>query len=155
MNDVQIDNIQLDIEAIKRYLPHRYPFIMVDRITEVIPGQSLTALKNVTINEPFFQGHFPSRAVMPGVLIVEALAQASGILIYRTLGIMPEDELYFFAGIDNVRFKRLVVPGDQLVLHLELGKHRLDLWKLKGTASVNGEIACVAELMVIRDTQGA
>lgn len=143
----------MDIEEIKSYLPHRYPFIMIDRVTEVIPGHSLTAVKNVTINEPYFVGHFPRKSVMPGVLIIEAMAQASGILIYKTLGIFPEDELYFFAGIDNARFKRLVTPGDQLTLHIELGKHRLELWKIKGTASVNGEIACSAEFMVIKETQ--
>lgn len=145
--------MQMDIETIKRYLPHRYPFIMIDRVNEVLPGQSLTAIKNVTNNEPFFAGHFPRKAVMPGVLIIEAMAQAAGILIYTTLGILPENELYFFAGIDNARFKRLVIPGDQLTLHIELGKHRMELWKLKGTASVNGEIACTAEFMVIKETQ--
>ncbi len=145
--------MQMDIEAIKRYLPHRYPFIMIDRVNEILPGQSLTAIKNVTNNEPFFAGHFPRKSVMPGVLIIEAMAQAAGILIYKTLGILPENELYFFAGIDNARFKRLVIPGDQLNLHIELGKHRMELWKLKGTASVNGEIACTAEFMVIKETQ--
>ncbi len=145
--------MQMDIETIKKFLPHRYPFIMIDRVTEVLPGQSLTAIKNVTNNEPFFAGHFPLKAVMPGVLIIEAMAQAAGVLIYATLGTLPENELYFFAGIDNARFKRLVVPGDQLTLHIELGKHRMELWKLKGTASVNGEIACTAEFMVIKENQ--
>ncbi len=144
---------QMDIEQIRKYLPHRYPFLMIDRVTEVIPGKSLTAIKNVTINEPFFAGHFPRQSVMPGVLLIEAMAQASGILIYQTLGILPEQELYFLAGIDNARFKRLVIPGDQLTLHIELGKHRLDLWKFKGTAMVQNEVACVAEFMNIKENE--
>lgn len=145
---------ELDIEFIKRYLPHRYPFLLVDRVTEVVPGQRLTAVKNVSINEPFFQGHFPRKSVMPGVLIIEAMAQASGVLLYQTLGILPrEDELYFFAGIDNARFKRLVVPGDQLTLRIELGKRRLNLWKFTGTATVAGELACSAEFMGIKGNE--
>jgi 3-hydroxyacyl-[acyl-carrier-protein] dehydratase len=144
---------QMNIEEIKGYLPHRYPFIMIDRIVEIIPGKSITAIKNVTINEPFFSGHFPRMSVMPGVLLIEAMAQASGILIYRTLGILPKDELYFLAGVNNARFKRLVTPGDQLRLHIELGKHRLDLWKFSGVASVEGEVACTAEFMNIKEQQ--
>lgn len=144
-----------DIESIKEYLPHRYPFLMVDRVMEVIPGKSITALKNLSANEPFFSGHFPRMSVMPGVLMVEAMAQASGMLIYATLGVAPGSELYFLAGIDNVRFKRLVVPGDQLRLHVELTKHRLDVWKFTGTASVDGEVACTAEFTNIREQQRA
>jgi 3-hydroxyacyl-[acyl-carrier-protein] dehydratase len=140
-----------DIEAIKKYLPHRYPFLMVDRVIDIIPGKSITALKNLSANEPFFSGHFPRMSVMPGVLMVEAMAQASGMLIYETLGVVPEGELYFLAGIDKVRFKRLVVPGDQLRLHVELTKHRLDVWKFTGTASVDGEVACIAEFTNIRE----
>lgn len=144
---------QMNIEEIKGYLPHRYPFIMIDRIIEIIPGKSITAIKNVTINEPFFSGHFPRMSVMPGVLMVEAMAQVSGILIYKTLGIVPKSELYFLAGVDNARFKRLVTPGDQLRLHVELGKRRLDLWKFTGVASVDGEVACTAEFMNIKEQQ--
>jgi len=143
----------MKIEEIKGYLPHRYPFVMIDRIIEIIPGKSLTAIKNVTINEPFFSGHFPRMSVMPGVLLIEAMAQASGILIYKSLGILPGSELYFLAGVDNARFKRLVIPGDQLQLHIELMKHRLDLWKFAGTASVDGEVACTAEFMNIKEQQ--
>jgi 3-hydroxyacyl-[acyl-carrier-protein] dehydratase len=144
---------QKNIEAIKKYLPHRYPMLMVDRVLEVVPGKYITAFKNVSANEPFFNGHFPRMPVMPGVLMVEAMAQASGILIYETLEIIPEDELYFLAGIDNVRFKRLVVPGDQLKLHVELTKHRLDVWKFTGTATVEGEVACTAEFMNIKNKE--
>jgi len=140
-----------DIEAIKKYLPHRYPFLMVDRVLEIVPGKSITAIKNVTANEPFFTGHFPRMSVMPGVLMIEAMAQASGILTYETLAAAPEGELYFLAGVDNVRFKRLVIPGDQLRLQIELIKHRLDVWKFMGTASVEGEVACTAEFMNIRE----
>lgn len=141
----------IDIEKIKKYLPHRYPFLMIDRVLEVVPGKSITAIKNVSANEPYFSGHFPRMAVMPGVLMVEAMAQTSGILTYATLETVPEEELYFLAGIDNVRFKRLVIPGDQLHLHIELTKHRLDVWKFTGTASVDGEIACTAEFMNIKE----
>jgi 3-hydroxyacyl-[acyl-carrier-protein] dehydratase len=139
------------IEVIKKYLPHRYPFLLVDRILEVVPGKSIKAIKNVSANEPYFNGHFPSMAVMPGVLMIEAMAQASGILTYETLKSVPKGELYFLAGVDNVRFKRLVVPGDQLHLHVELTKHRLDVWKFLGTASVEGEVACTAEFMNVKE----
>lgn len=143
---------QMDIEIIKRYLPHRYPFLLVDRVLAVEPGKSLSAIKNVTVNEPFFNGHFPIRSVMPGVLIVEALAQASGILIYKTLNCFPSDELFYLAGIDNARFKRVVVPGDQLHLQVEISKQRLNLWKFLGQATVNGELACAVEFMNMRDS---
>lgn len=141
----------MNIEDIKEYLPHRYPVLLIDRVVEIIPGKSLTAIKNVTANESYFCGHFPRRSVMPGVLLIEAMAQASGLLIYKTLDIPPGAELYFLAGVDNARFKRLVTPGDQLRLHIELGKRRLDLWKFTGTASVDGEVACVAEFMNIKE----
>lgn len=141
----------MDVEEIKRYLPHRYPFLLVDRVLSFTEGKELTAIKNVSSNEPFFNGHFPAKAIMPGVLMVEALAQASGILIYKTLRTVPEGELYFLAGVDKARFKRLVVPGDQLQLHLEIIKHRRDLWKFQATATVDGELACSAEIMNIRN----
>jgi len=142
---------KLDINEIKKYLPHRYPFLMVDKVISVEPGKSLVALKNVTVNEPCFVGHFPTLPVMPGVLIVEALAQASGILIFQTLGRYPEEaEFYYLAGIDNARFKRMVLPGDTMHLEIEFLKERRGLWKFRGTAKVEGEIACVAEFMNIR-----
>ncbi len=143
----------MNIEEIKGYIPHRYPFIMVDRVQELIPGKSITAIKNVTINEPFFQGHFPQMAVMPGVLIIEAMAQTSGLLIYKTLETPPGSELFFLAGVDNARFKKVVTPGDQLQLHIELVKRRMDLWKFTGTASVNNEVVCTAEFMNIKEQQ--
>lgn len=142
-----------NIEAIKQYLPHRYPFLLVDRVVDLVPGKSITAYKNVSANEPYFNGHFPKMAVMPGVLMVEAMAQASGILIFETLGTVPEDELYFLGGIDNVRFKRLVVPGDQLHLHIALTKQKLNVWKFTGTASVGNEVACTAEFMNIKENK--
>lgn len=138
-------------EQVLQHLPHRYPFLLVDKVTAVEPGTSLTAIKNVTANEPFFTGHFPGIPIMPGVLIVEAMAQASGILIFQTLGRLPNsDELYYLAGIDHARFKRMVLPGDQLELHIEVLKQRRDLWKFKGTAMVTGEVVAVAEFMNIK-----
>jgi 3-hydroxyacyl-[acyl-carrier-protein] dehydratase len=144
---------RMNIEEIKGYIPHKYPFIMIDRVIDIVPGKTITAIKNVTIDEPFFTGHFPRMSIMPGVLLIEAMAQASGILIYKSLEILPGSELYFLAGINNVRFKRLVIPGDQLRLHVELVKHRLDLWKFTGTATVDNEIACTAEFMNIKEQQ--
>lgn len=144
----------LDINEIKKYLPHRYPFLLVDKVTAVEPEKSLTAIKNITANEPFFNGHFPISPVMPGVLIVEALAQASGILIFQTIGRYPKErELYYLAGINSARFKRMVIPGDVLQLDIELIKKAHGLWKFKGTASVGGEVACVAEFMNIRGSE--
>lgn len=138
-------------DEVRRYLPHRYPFLLVDKVIAVEPGKTLVAIKNVTANEPFFNGHFPIKPIMPGVLMVEALAQASGILIYQTLGTYPtKEDLFYLAGIDEVRFKRLVVPGDQLKLEIEILKSRLTLWKFKGTATVDGEVACSAVFMNIR-----
>ena len=112
-----------DIQSILKFLPHRYPFILVDRILDLVPGETITALKNVTINEPFFQGHFPEKPVMPGVLIIEALAQATGLLGFRTMSETPRDDLlYMLVGVDNVRFKRQVIPGDQLTLKVKLSE---------------------------------
>ncbi len=142
---------EMDINEIRKYLPHRYPFLMLDKVISIEPGKSLVAVKNVTVNEPCFTGHFPTFPVMPGVLIVESLAQASGILIFQTLGRYPEmDELFYLAGIDNARFKRMVLPGDTMHLEVELLKERRGLWKFQGTAKVDGETACVAEFMNIR-----
>ncbi len=141
----------MDINEIKRYLPHRYPFLLIDRVEEIVPGKSIVAIKNVTINEPFFNGHFPEKPVMPGVLIIESLAQTSGILIFQTENSMPDENNWFFlAGIDNARFKRMVRPGDQLRLESEIIRARHDLWKFKGTATVDGQLACSAEILTIR-----
>lgn len=141
-------SVTLDIHAIMKQLPHRYPFLLVDRVTECVPGERLTALKNVTINEPFFPGHFPHRPVMPGVLILEALAQATGLLAFATLGSTPdENTIYYFVGIDKARFKKPVEPGDQLVLKVELERTVKGVWKFKGVAEVDGKPVTVAELM--------
>ena len=140
---------QMDVVEIMKYLPHRYPFLLVDRVLEVVPGKTLKALKNVSMNEPFFQGHFPGYPVMPGVLILEALAQAAGVLSFKSVENQPSsDTLYFFAGIDNARFKRQVVPGDQLTLQVEIVAHKRGIWKYKAQALVGDELAAEADLMV-------
>lgn len=144
-------NCVMDIHEILKYLPHRPPFLLVDRVVEIKEGESLVAIKNVTINEPFFVGHFPARPVMPGVLIVEALAQAAGILAYKSTNTLASDGvLYLFAGIDNARFRRVVEPGDQLRLEVKVVRAKREIWKLDATASVDGEIACTAELLSAR-----
>ncbi len=136
---------------VMQYLPHRYPFLLVDTVSSVVVDESIVALKNVTHNEPFFQGHFPNLPVMPGVLMVEALAQASGILMYRSMDRFPSDkDIFYLAGIDKTRFKRNVVPGDQLVLTVSILKRRENLWRFRGEATVNGEVACSAEFMNIK-----
>jgi len=145
--------IQIDINEIKKYLPHRYPFLMIDRVIEVDEDTAnyLKAIKNVTCNEDYFNGHFPQYPVMPGVLILEALAQAAGVLTFinkKTLP--PKGELYFLAGIDKARFKKTVLPGDQLILEVKILKTRRDLWKFEGTASVAGQVACTAEITTVK-----
>ena len=135
-------------EEVKQFLPHRYPFLLVDRVLECTPGESLTAYKNVTVNEPFFQGHFPQVAIMPGVLIIEALAQATGLLGFRTMSETPRDDLlYMLVGVDNVRFKRQVIPGDQLMLKVELVKRTRMIWKFTCEASVDGERVTSASML--------
>ena len=144
-------DIKFPIEAreIQEILPHRFPFMLLDRITAAEPGKTLSAFKNVTFNEQFFQGHFPESPVMPGVLIVEAMAQACGVLAVLSQGSAKrrEGEITLFAGLDNVRFKRQVVPGDQLVFDVELLAHRRGIGKFNATAKVNGELACEATIM--------
>lgn len=140
----------LEIQEIMALLPHRYPFLMIDRILDFTPGESLTAIKNVTINEPIFTGHFPTMPIFPGVLILEALAQATGILGFKTVTERAENELYLFAAIDEARFKKPVVPGDQLVLEVKFLKERRNLWKFYGEAKVDGQVVCSAELMCAR-----
>ncbi len=138
----------MDINEIVKYLPHRYPFLLIDRVVELELGKSIKALKNVTINEPFFQGHFPQYPVMPGVLIMEALAQAAGVLSFKSEGRMPTDgTLYFFAGIDNARFKRQVLPGDQLTLCVEMVAQKRGIYKYQAKAYVGEELAAEADLM--------
>jgi len=136
----------MNIQEILKFLPHRYPFILVDRVLEFEVDTSLVAIKNVTINEPYFAGHFPIKAVMPGVLIAEALAQAAAILASQASTFCPGETLFYLGSIENARFKRMVVPGDQLLLKIEVLKRRSHFWKFKGTATVSDEIACVAEM---------
>lgn len=139
--------LPIDIRTLQQLLPHRYPFLLIDRVTAYEPEKSLSAIKNVTINEPFFQGHFPGFPVMPGVLIIEALAQAAGTLAILSRGGRSDNEIYFFVGIDNARFKRQVVPGDQLVFEIEVITHKRDIGKFRAVAKVDGQIAAEAEIM--------
>lgn len=136
------------IEEIESLLPHRYPFLLVDRVLEIIPGESLTAIKNITLNEPQFTGHFPNNPIMPGVLMVEAMAQASGILVFKTENtVLGEDATYYLAGVDKTRFKRPVVPGDQLRMEIRLLKARRGIWFFEGKAYVGDQLAVSTELM--------
>lgn len=141
-------NSSMDIRAILEHLPHRYPFLLVDRVLELEPGARILALKNVSINEPHFTGHFPHVPVMPGVLIIEALAQAAGILSFRTMDrVSDASSVYYFVGIDGARFKRPVGPGDQLHLAVTIERRTRGIWKYRGVATVAGQVACEAELM--------
>jgi 3-hydroxyacyl-[acyl-carrier-protein] dehydratase len=138
----------MNVRDVLRHLPHRYPFLLIDRVLSCEPGKNLVALKNVTINEPFFVGHFPNLPVMPGVLIVEALAQASALLAFRTMQARMDDEsVYYFVGIDRARFKKPVTPGDALRLEVELQRHLRGIWKFGGVAKVDGTVVSEAELM--------
>ena len=142
------ENHSVDIHEILKYLPHRYPFLLVDRVLSCEPGKDITALKNVTINEPFFNGHFPNYPVMPGVLIIEALAQAAGILTLKSVSAKPAQEsIFYFVGIDAARFKRPVQPGDQLILKATILRERIGIWKYSAKAEVDGRVAAEAELM--------
>ncbi|MBM6551674.1 3-hydroxyacyl-ACP dehydratase FabZ [Marinomonas ostreistagni] len=138
----------MDVNEIRRYLPHRYPFLLVDRVVELTPGESVVAYKNVTVNEPFFNGHFPDHPVMPGVLIIEAMAQAAGILGFKTMDKTPEDgSIYYFVGADNTRFKRPVVPGDRLQLEAKILTERRGIWKFEVKATVEGELVCSSTIL--------
>ena len=143
----------MDIEEVMQFLPHRHPFLLVDRVVEMEPGKTITAIKNVTINEPFFPGHFPGAPVMPGVLILEAMAQAAALLSFKTKGYTPEQiGIVYFAGIDGARFKKPVKPGDRLVLKVEIVREMRGIWKYRARAEVEGELAAEAELMAtLRD----
>lgn len=139
---------EMDIHEVLRYLPHRFPFLLIDRVLECEPGKRIVAIKNVTANEPHFQGHFPDRPIMPGVLILEAMAQAAAILGFRTMEKRPDAEsMYYFAGIDNARFKRPVLPGDQLELEVLHVSSRRGVSKFIGTARVGGALVTEAELL--------
>jgi len=137
----------LDIKEILRLLPHRYPFLLVDRILDGEKGKNLVGLKNVSMNEPFFQGHFPTEPIMPGVLILEGMAQVGGILAFYSIPEMIGEKLIYFAGIDKVRFRRPVVPGDQLIYEMEVLKHKGKIWKMAGKAKVNNDVVAEAEFM--------
>ena len=139
---------EMDIRAVLEYLPHRYPFLLIDRVISCESGKRIVALKNVTINEPFFSGHFPHHPVMPGVLIIEAMAQAAAILSFRTMNHKADDKsVYYFVGIDQARFKKPVGPGDALVLDVELKRHARSMWMFSGVARVNDAIVTEADLM--------
>jgi 3-hydroxyacyl-[acyl-carrier-protein] dehydratase len=143
------ESVFMDINAVMRQLPHRYPFLLVDRVLECSPGKTIRAIKNVTFNEPFFTGHFPHRPVMPGVMIIEALAQTAGILAFVTAGVIPdEDSRFFFVGIDKARFRRPVEPGDQLLLEAELQRTFKGIWRFGTRAEVAGEEVAAAEMML-------
>jgi len=138
----------LDIHEVMKHLPHRYPFLLIDRVLDYTPGEFLTALKNVTYNEPYFVGHFEHHPVMPGVLILEAMAQATGIFSYITTESLPDgDSLYYFVGVDKARFKAPVKPGDQMQLHVELIKEKRGIWKFNAEAKVDGKLVTTAEIM--------
>lgn len=138
----------MDIYAVMKQLPHRYPFLLVDRVIECVPGESLVAIKNVSANEPYFLGHFPGRPVMPGVIIIEALAQASGLLAFATADYSPDDDaLLYFVGIDKARFRRPVEPGDQLLMTIRLLRTLKGIWKFETRAEVEGELVATADMM--------
>lgn len=139
--------MELDISQVMELLPHRYPFLLIDRVVEIEPGQSLSAIKNVTINEPFFQGHFPNQPIMPGVLILEAMAQATGLLAFADMGEEHESKLYMLVGIDKSRFRGQVVPGDQLVLNISLKRNMRGIGMFSCQALVAGEVVAEAEMM--------
>lgn len=139
----------MNILDINKYLPHRYPFLLIDKVLNFETGKKLTAIKNVTINEPFFSGHFPGNPIMPGVLIIEALAQAAAILAYHSLKELtnsPLAPLFYLGSIDKTRFKKLVIPGDQLLLKIEITAHKSTIWKFNGQALVDSQVACVTEV---------
>jgi 3-hydroxyacyl-[acyl-carrier-protein] dehydratase len=143
------ESVSFDIMGVQRLLTHRYPFLLVDRVLECVKGESVKAIKNVTVNEPFFPGHFPHRPVMPGVLIIEALAQAAGILAFHTAGIVPDENTrFFFVGIDKARFRKPVEPGDQLILTAKLERQMRGIWKFSAVAYVGDAEVASAEMMV-------
>ena len=138
----------MDVKQIREYLPHRYPFLLVDRVTELNLGDSIVAYKNVTVNEPFFNGHFPDHPVMPGVLVIEAMAQAAGILGFKTMDKTPQDgSIYYFVGSDKLRFKRPVVPGDKLQLDAAIVSEKRGIWKFECRASVDGQLVASATIL--------
>ena len=145
--------MKMNINEVKNFLPHRYPFLLIDRVLDIEVGKSLTAIKNISFNEPQFTGHFPSQPIMPGVLIIEALAQATGILAFKSeVGRPQEGQIYMLVGVDNARFKRVVEPGDQLKLVVEVLTVKRGIWKFKGVAYVDDKVVTSAELMCTQKT---
>jgi 3-hydroxyacyl-[acyl-carrier-protein] dehydratase len=143
------EGFPMDIQAVLAQLPHRYPFLLVDRVVECVPGKHIHAIKNVTVNEPFFGGHFPGRPTMPGVMILEALAQAAGILAFKTAGVVPDEKSrFYFVGIDGARFRKPVVPGDQLALKATFDRAMRGIWKFTTVAEVEGAEVASATMMV-------
>lgn len=142
------DSKPLDIDAILKRLPHRYPFLMVDRVLDIVPGKSIVAVKNVSVNEAYFQGHFPGHPVVPGVLIIEALAQAGGVLAYETATVEERIWILYLVGIEETRFKQVVRPGDQLTLRVELVKRRRNLWRFLAKAEVDGKVVAETEILM-------
>jgi len=142
------DKTTIDIEGIQKRLPHRFPFLLVDRVLDVVPGKSIVAVKNVSANEAYFQGHFPGHPVMPGVLILEALAQAGGLLAYETASADERISILYLVGIEESRFKQIVRPGDQLTLRVELDKHRRNLWRFTAVAEVDGKAVAEAHILM-------
>ncbi len=146
------DPLKLDINGIMLRLPHRYPFLLVDRVLECLPGRSIRALKNVTFNEPYFTGHFPKRPLMPGVIIIEALAQVAGLLAFLSAGQIPDDDTrFYFVGIDKARFRKPVEPGDQLILKADFERNFRGIWRLATVAEVDGEAVANAQIMIAPD----
>ncbi len=140
----------IDIHEIQELLPHRYPFLLIDKVLDFTPGESLVGIKNITFNEPQFTGHFPQRVIMPGVLILESLAQATGLLAFKSYSdLRSDDALYYLVGIDNARFRRPVEPGDQLKLEVKLVKNKRNMWKFSGRATVDGELVVSADIMCV------
>ncbi len=142
-----LKDINFDIQKVMDYLPHRYPFLLIDRVIEYVPGEWLTGLKNVSVNEPFFQGHFPRQPVMPGVLILESMAQATGLLSFCTMKEDPKSKLYMLVGVDKARFREQVVPGDQLILKVELRRNMRGIWIYEGKALVDDKVVAEADFM--------
>jgi 3-hydroxyacyl-[acyl-carrier-protein] dehydratase len=138
------EGLSIEIERIMQMIPHRYPFLMIDRVVAIVPDATAVGIKNVSINEPYFQGHFPQRPVMPGVLIVEAMAQTAAVLVVHTLGTASEGKLVYFMSVDRARFRRPVVPGDQLRIHVSKQRSRGNVWKFSGEAKVNGTLVAEA-----------
>ena len=152
MNDLSKDvsDTKLDVHEILRMLPHRFPFLMVDKVLDFEAFESITAIKNVSISEPCFTGHFPERPVMPGVLIIEALAQAAGILAFKSCNADRHSAIYYLGCVDDARFKRVVLPGDQLKLSVKVLRYKLTTWKVQAEASVDGELACSAVITCLK-----